>query len=72
MQEIFDELSRHFSDRNDIRLVYVPFFRSERTLSRGLAEDTIEVYHRGKLATVITETELFRTESPRQLISHLL
>lgn len=71
MMDIFNELKEHFSNRNDIRLVYVPFSSALRNMPGGLAEDMIEVYHRGKLMTVITETEMLRAESPKQLLSQL-
>ncbi len=72
MMDIFSDLKEYFDGRNDIRLVYVPFSSALRNMPGSLAEDMIEVYLRGKLVTVITETEILRSESPKQLLSQLL
>ena len=72
MMDIFSDLKEYFSGRNDIRLVYVPFSSALRNMPGGLAEDMIEVYLKGKLITVITETEILRSESPKQLLSQIL
>lgn len=72
MIDIFTELKEHFAGRKDIRLVYVPFSNAFKAMPGGLAEDMIEVYLKGKLVTVITETEVLRSESPKQLLSQIL